>query len=482
MDTLEVPMPYKFEPRSDQCRMWEAWEDGIRQFMVIRHRRSGKTENAVAFVSTRMCDRVGTYAHIFPYQKQARESIWYGANREGQRYLDHFPEVLRYGPPNNSELALTYKNFEEPDKPGARYIMQGTDRNVNAVVAMNTLGIIWDEWALQNPMARQLARPVLVENDGWEMIATTVRGENHLKGLYDFALTSPRWHVEYLTVHDTKRDGPGEDGSPVITDEQIEQERKEAKALGIDDIDATIDQEYFLNWKAPMPGAYYGIALREMYEQGRVTGVPWEPRKPVYTAWDLGTAKSHDTNAIWFYQMHGSRVCIIDYLLASNHGVDWFVAYLKVKPYQYIKHYCQQYDLEEADWGSGKSRVETAAQLGLVFTPTPRLRHHIEYVNASRLVLQRCYFDEGKGVPLEDGNGIAGVGPGLNALGNYRREKDVATQKYRDTPVHDWSSHGATAFHVLALSIEDPFQSDEQALVARKPQRVGSGVGFDPLR
>ena len=37
-----------------------------------------------------------------------------------------------------------------------------------------------------------------------------------------------------------------------------------------------------------------------MREDGRITNVPYESNKPVYTFWDLGFG---DSTAIWFVQM-----------------------------------------------------------------------------------------------------------------------------------------------------------------------------------
>lgn len=474
MDTrMVIDLPYKFKPRTYQVGMFVAREEGITQMMLVQHRRSGKTEGGLALVSGEMFDRPGGYAHIFPILKQARESVWFGMNGQSQRYLDHFPAPLLERPPNNSDLAITYRN-------GSRYIMLGTDRNINAVVAMNPVGIIWDEFALQDPMARQLARPILLENGGWEVIVTTPRGENHAKSTFDFAESSPDWFTEYLPVTATYRDGPGESGAPVLTEAQVEQERRDAIAQGVPDADALIDQEYYLSWKSPMPGAYYAQALRRLRDDGRVTGVPHDPRKPVYTAWDLGTSQAHDTQSIWFYQLHGSRVCIIHYLQAANYGIDWYCQQLQALPYQYKAHYAQEYDLKEADWGTGKTRGEVAQALGVRFTPVPRLSM-IEYINATRLVLARCYFDDSPEV-LDPGGWMHGVGAGLNALSSFRREYDTHLRTYSNTPVHDWSSHGATAFHYLALSIEDPFATDEPLHEPRGRRVQGNGVGFNPLR
>jgi hypothetical protein len=65
-------------------------------------------------------------------------------------------------------------------------------------------------------------------------------------------------------------------------------------------------------------------------------------------------------------------------------------------------------------------------------------------INAARLILGRCEFDE------------AMCSEGLKALRAYRREWDDERGIYRDRPRHDWASHGADAFRYLALLKRDP--------------------------
>ena len=50
-------------------------------------------------------------------------------------------------------------------------------------------------------------------------------------------------------------------------------------------------------------------------QDGRIRSVPWEPSEPVYTAWDLGL---DDATAIWFAQVIGSEIRLIDYYETNN--------------------------------------------------------------------------------------------------------------------------------------------------------------------
>jgi hypothetical protein len=59
-------------------------------------------------------------------------------------------------------------------------------------------------------------------------------------------------------------------------------------------------------------------------------------------------------------------------------------------------------------------------------------------IAAARVILPHCEFDAG---PCAEG---------LKGLRSYRREWNEEYSTWRDKPRHDWASHGADAFRVLA--------------------------------
>jgi hypothetical protein len=448
----DLTIPYCYEPRSYHRRIYAAWQRGVRHLCLVMHRRSGKTESLVSILPQAMLQRKANYAHVFPTVKQSREVVWDGISRSGMRFIEHFPAPLLYGPPNKQELKVTLLDPHAAGVAGSTYQLKGTDYNVNALVGGGTVGVIWDEYSLQNPLARDYARPIMAENDGWEIVVYTPRGENHGYDLFQFARQQADWHVEYLTVEDTRRDGPGEDGSPVITAQAIEAHRRELLARGVDDADAVIDQEYYLSWHTPMPGAYYGKELRKLDSEGRICAVPYDPSLPTYTAWDLG---HNDLNAIWFFQPTASEVRFIDYIqdaslaLAPEPGQPWslhpeqhWIGRVRSKPYQYDHsrltppltrdpyevHYAP-HDMNVTEYSSGKARYGMALAAGLRFTVLERGPRE-DGIAAARQLLRRAVFDADR------------CKLGLSALRSYRREWDDQTQSYSNVPVHDWASNG----------------------------------------
>lgn len=195
-------------------------------------------------------------------------------------------------------------------------------------------------------------------------------------------------------------------------------------------------------------GAIYQAELERAHADGRIRSVPYDPGLPVDTFWDLGVG---DATTIWFRQDVGSEVRVIDYFEASGEGLPFYASVLRQRRYGYGRHYAP-HDIAVRELGSGLSRRETALRLGLRFEVVPNQPLE-EGIHAARMLFPRCYFDAVK------------CKAGLQALGNYRREKNRRLGEFKTTPVHDWSSHAADSFRYMAVAKVKP-------LVANKPKRV----------
>lgn len=186
-------------------------------------------------------------------------------------------------------------------------------------------------------------------------------------------------------------------------------------------------------------GAIYKSELEQAYEGKRIRGVPYDPLVPVDTYWDLGVG---DATCIWFRQDVGTEVRIIDYFEASGEGLPYYVGELSRRHYNYGRHYAPQ-DIKVRELGSGLSRIDTARKLGLRFEIVPKQSLE-DGIHAARMLFPRCYFDAVR------------CKPGLQALGNYRWEKNKRLGELKSTPVHDWSSHAADAFRYMAVAKTKP--------------------------
>jgi phage terminase large subunit len=193
-------------------------------------------------------------------------------------------------------------------------------------------------------------------------------------------------------------------------------------------------QEYECSFDAAVRGAYYGKEINTLEENGQITTVPYDPRLPVSTAWDLGIA---DSTVIWFVQSHGRETRIIDVLKGEGVGLDWYAKRLQERDYLWGDHILP-HDAEVRELGTGKSRVEVLAELGIKATICPNIPIE-DGIQAVRMMLPMCWIDKAK------------CKEGVEALRMYRRDFDDKRQEFRIRPLHDWTSHYADALRYYAV-------------------------------
>lgn len=381
------------------------------------HRRAGKDELALHWTAVAAHKRVGTYWHMLPVAKQARKAIWDAINpHTGKRRIDEaFPPALRETTRDN-EMFIKFVN-------GSTWQVVGSD-NYDNLVGSPPIGIVFSEYALAKPQAWDFLRPILAENGGWSLFIYTARGRNHGADLFEMAKSNPKWFAQRLTVDDTQAI------SPAI----IKEERDSGMSEDM------IRQEYYCSFDAAVMGAYYGELLNSAEAEGRVCGVPYDSSALVTTAWDLGYG---DDTAIWFAQIIGQQVNVIDYYENRGVGLDHYAKVLQSKPYAYHKHLLP-HDGSKGELIAGTTIVKQAQSLlGRGVEVLPRVDVQ-EGINASRVLMPKCWFDQTR------------CAQGLKALRLYRREYNEERKVFSDKPLHDWTSHAADAFRYLAMGIEKP--------------------------
>jgi hypothetical protein len=227
----------------------------------------------------------------------------------------------------------------------------------------------------------------------------------------------------------------------------------QVRLFGADNADATADeldiarrdlseeqyaQEFECSFDAAVVGAYYGRLINQAKEHKRIANVPSEPSLPVWTAWDLGIA---DATAIWFAQIVGREIRIVDYYESSGVELAHYVRELQKRDYLYGGHIVP-HDAQAKELGTGKSRIELMQSLGLR-NVTLAPSHFVEDgIEAVRVFLPKCWFDAHR------------CARGIDALALYRAEYDERRATLKPRPVHDWTSHAADAFRYLAMTLD----------------------------
>lgn len=432
---LEIDLPYQYSPRTYQREVFDAFKKGLRRFVLVWHRRSGKDKTMLNFMIVRMFERVGMYWYILPTYEQARLTIWEGMGsgiNEGMPFLDHFPEqLIQFKNEQRMEIGLVN---------GSIFRLVGSD-HIDRLVGANPIGVVFSEYSLQSIAAWEYVSPMLAENKGWAAFIFTPRGRNHAFFLYEKALPNKTWFTTLKTVEDTFRDSEEEledykekgitDPVPVVSKEALEEEVKAGREESI------IQQEYYCSFVGFREGSYYGEDMAAAYREGRIGNYPWDPKRMVFTCWDLGVA---DQMAIWFAQVEGRAIYLIDFHQESNKGLVHFIKIVKNKPYVYSNHWAP-HDIEQRELSSGRSRLEIARDLGINFRVIPRMSL-MDGIDSARATIARCYFNKET------------CDMGVRSLINYHKDYNNKTLDYKPHPVHDKWSHGADAFRGLSIIVD----------------------------
>jgi phage terminase large subunit len=436
---MRIQLPNRWKPRKYQQPAWDYLENGGKHAELVWHRRSGKDEICLHRSSVAAFERIANYWHMLPEYSQARKAIWDAVNpHTGKKRIDEaFPKELRKAT-RNQEMTIEFIN-------GSTWQVVGSD-NYDSLVGSTPAGITYSEWALANPAARAYLRPILAENNGWQIFITTSRGRNHA---YNTLKTAEKDTGAFAQVLPATATG-------VFTLEQLEKERQDyIDDYGIDMGNALFEQEYLCSFDAAILGAFYGGELKKARESGRIRPIGCDPELPVYAVMDLGF--SDDTAIIWF-QVSKSEVRVID--AYSTHGmpIAHYHEVLKAKSYKYGEWLYLPHDARAKSLQTGRSIEEQLRALGWKTRIVPQLGL-IDGIQAARKTFPDLWIDESCEELLE-------------ALAAYRREWDEIKKCFRDQPVHDWTSHYADAFRYACLVWREEMKPKEPVPVKWPQQQT----------
>jgi phage terminase large subunit len=394
---------------------------------LVAHRRAGKTVAAVNdLIRAAMFAKSPNplYGYCAPYRSQAKSVAW--------DYLKYYATPVTRDV-NESDLIVELVN-------GAKIRLFGAD-NADAMRGLGFDGIYMDEYGDFKPSVfGNVIRPALSDKQGWAVFGGTPKGKNQFWEIFETATRLPsEWFLLRLPASSS---GLLPSGELAAARAQLAEDQ--------------YLQEYETSFEAAILGAFYGKEMREAQDQGRICHVPYDPNLPTYTAWDLGY---RDDTAVWFYQIGRGEIRVIDFYAVSGADIHDIADVVLGKGYRYTKHYLP-HDARAKSLQTGKSIVEQLAVhldvAKLAVVPDIGVQSGIQAV---RMTLPRVWFDGER------------CREGIEALRQYQREYDEDKKAYRQSPRHDWTSHPADAFRMMAVSWQDI--ADKTPALEPKPLMVG---------
>jgi phage terminase large subunit len=187
-------------------------------------------------------------------------------------------------------------------------------------------------------------------------------------------------------------------------------------------------------------GAVFARELQQADLENRITKVGYDPSKPVHAVFDLGWS---DATAIWFVQFIGMETRLIRYIEDSQKTITDYLAKMQTYGYIYdtlwLPHDAENKTLAAA----GRSIEQIVKSMGYKTRIIPRTPI-ADSINAARTLFRNCWFDR------------ENCHDGLQCLRHYRYEVDSETKQFSKNPLHDQYSHGADAFRMLGLMVNEP--------------------------
>ena len=187
-------------------------------------------------------------------------------------------------------------------------------------------------------------------------------------------------------------------------------------------------------------GAIFARELQMSELENRITRVPYDATKPVHAVFDLGWS---DATAIWFVQFIGMETRLIRYIEDSQKTISDYLAKMQTYGYVYdtlwLPHDAENKTLAAAG-RSIDQIVRTAGYKTKIIPRTPI----VDSINAARTLFRNCWFDR------------ENCHDGLQCLRHYRYDVDPETKQFSKQPLHDNYSHGADAFRMLGLVVNEP--------------------------
>ena len=331
-------------------------------------------------------------------------------------------------------------------KNGTQFFFKGLKHNATEIKSMEGIDKVWIEEAER------------VSSNSWEVLIPTIRKPNSeiIVSFNPKHPTDPTFinFVENADANTWVKKVSWKDNPffpDVLNIERLKMQKTDPTAYS-HIWEGDFDKRHF--------GGIYATYVETAREQTRICPAPYKAGVPVITAWDLGRS---DSTCIWFAQVVGLQVRVIDYYEANGEDLEHYAKVIRDKPYEFAKHYLP-HDAGHERLGMGGSISSQLRSMGIP-NSIIKVGSVAARIELGRNLLKECYIDD---VKCKDG---------IHALTNYQYEYDDNKQRFKDKPLHDWASDGADAFGYLAQALLKYDATPERPQERRARPQGGSWMG-----
>lgn len=328
------------------------------------------------------------------------------------------------------------------------FTFAGLDRNIASIKSKGRILLCWvDE-----------AEPVT--DEAWLTLIPTLREEG------------AEWNAElWVTWNPKRKNAPVEDrfrraSDPLIKvislnwrdnpkfPDKLERERQRDKAERPDQYDHVWEGDY-LN---VMIGAYFASAITQARNEGRISRVAPDPLMTIRLYADIGgTGAKADNFVFWAAQFIGREIRVVNHYEVQGQPLSAHVNWLRSQGYTpdrtkiWLPH---DGDTQEKTIdASYRSSLEAAGYVVEV-VPNQGKGAANARIEAVRRLFPQLWINQDT------------CQAGIDALGYYHEKRDEQ-RNVGLGPDHDWSSHSADAFGLMAIAYEMPSAIGPQPIVYR---------------
>jgi phage terminase large subunit len=230
--------------------------------------------------------------------------------------------------------------------------------------------------------------------------------------------------------------------NPWFTSE-LEQERQDCLRMQPDQYDHIWEGGYL----TVAAGAYYAQHLAQAKNEGRIGKVAADPLMTIRLFADIGgTGAKADAFTLWAVQFIAKEIRVLDYYEAVGQPLAAHLNWMRSRGYTpdrvqiWLPH---DGSTQDKVYDVSYESALRAAGYEVTVVPNQGKGAAAARIEATRRLFPSVWFNE------ETTQG------GRDALGWYHEKRDEA-RNIGLGPNHDWASHGADAFGLMAVAYEEP--------------------------